>query len=62
MTLVATLLLTFVFLAGAVFCINFCKTRALNDKHQLTGMCHKSGGVSCCGAKYAADACSTKQS
>lgn len=56
-----TLLLTFVMIAGAALCINFCKSRVRNNKHQLTGMCHQSGGASCCGSKYLADSCSTKQ-
>ncbi len=44
-----TLLLTFVLFGGAVFCINYCKSRKpRNGKHQLTGMCHRSGDVSCC--------------
>ena len=43
-----TVLLTFVIFAGAVLYINYCKTKPANEKHQLTGMCHKSGGV-CCG-------------
>jgi len=43
-----TALLTFIILTGAALFINFSKSRPANEKHQLTGMCHKSGGI-CCG-------------
>lgn len=44
-----TSIITFMLFAVAVFIINFCKARAAtNSKHELTGMCHRSGDVSCC--------------
>lgn len=44
-----TSIITFVLFGAAVLIINFCKARAaINTKHELTGMCHRSGGVSCC--------------
>lgn len=49
-TFFTTIIITFLLFAGAVFVINFCKTRSTSGKHELTGMCHKSGGVSCCSA------------
>ncbi|MFN2353019.1 MAG: hypothetical protein ABR512_00655 [Desulfopila sp.] len=49
-TLLTTIIITFLLFAGAVFVINFCKARSTGGKHELTGMCHKSGGVSCCSA------------
>ncbi|HKJ65250.1 MAG TPA: hypothetical protein VJ969_07600 [Desulfopila sp.] len=48
---ITTLFLTFLFFGGAALCINYCKSRPRNGKHQLTGMCHKNGGASCCGSK-----------
>jgi hypothetical protein len=47
-TLIATLIATFLIFAVAVFIINYCKKRAENNRHGLTGMCHCSGGASCC--------------
>jgi len=44
---ILTLFITFVVLAGAGILINYCKTRPRNGKHQLTGMCHRSGGATC---------------
>ncbi len=58
---ITTLLLTFLLIGGAALCINFCKSRPRNGKHQLTGMCHKNGGASCCGSKYLVDSCSENQ-
>lgn len=49
-TFLTTIIITFILFAGAVFVINFCKARSTSGKHELTGMCHKSGGASCCGA------------
>ncbi|MEE4240739.1 MAG: hypothetical protein V2I36_04695 [Desulfopila sp.] len=41
----------FLLFAGAVICINYSKSRKIrNSRHQLTGMCHRSGAVSCCGS------------
>lgn len=43
-----TSIITFLLFAGAVLIINFCKARAAtNSKHELTGMCHRSGGACC---------------
>lgn len=50
-TLLATLTLSFLIFATAVLVINFCKSRPKNGKHQLTGMCHRSGSASCCDKK-----------
>lgn len=47
-TFITTAVVAFVIFAIAVVTINFCKKRANNSKHELTGMCHRSGGVSCC--------------
>lgn len=44
-----TSIVTFLLFAAAVLIINYCKARAAtNSKHELTGMCHRSGDVSCC--------------
>lgn len=45
-------LITFCTLLAAALLINFCKRKMANSRHSLTGMCHKSGGVSCasCGS------------
>ncbi len=43
-----TSIITFLLFALAVLIINFCKARAAtNTKHELTGMCHRSGGACC---------------
>lgn len=47
-TFLTTAIITFVIFAIAAFTINYCKARAISGKHELTGMCHRSGGVSCC--------------
>lgn len=49
-TFLPTTIIAFLLFAGAVFVINFCKARSTGGKHELTGMCHKSGGASCCSA------------
>ena len=49
-TFFTTTIIAFLLFAGAVFVINFCKARSTSGKHELTGMCHKSGGASCCSA------------
>lgn len=46
-----TISLTVIVCCGLI--INFAKTRAGSKKHQLTGMCHKTGGP--------ASACSCSQ-
>ena len=48
-TFISTAIVTFVIFAVAALTINYCKKRAASSgKHELTGMCHRSGGVSCC--------------
>lgn len=47
-TFIATALLGFLVFGVAVLIINYSKKRSVNSKHELTGMCHCSGGVSCC--------------
>ncbi len=47
-TFITTAVVAFIIFAVAVITINYCKARANNSKHELTGMCHRSGGVSCC--------------
>lgn len=47
-TFLTTAVVTFVLFVIAVLTINYCKSRASSGKHELTGMCHRSGGVSCC--------------
>lgn len=41
------LAITFTVVVSAALVVNFCKGRARNTKHGLTGMCHKSGGTMC---------------
>lgn len=43
-----TVLISFVTILGVAILITFCKKRPRNGKHQLTGMCHRSGGKVCC--------------
>jgi hypothetical protein len=47
-TFITTAVVTFIMFAVAVLIINYCKARATNGKHGLTGMCHRSGSASCC--------------
>jgi len=47
-TFITTAIVTFVIFTIAVLTINYCKKRAASNKHGLTGMCHRSGGASCC--------------
>lgn len=47
-TFITTAIVTFLIFTVAVITINYCKKRAENNKHELTGMCHCSGGASCC--------------
>ena len=47
-TFITTAIVAFIIFAIAAFTINYCKSRATSGKHELTGMCHRSGGVSCC--------------
>lgn len=39
--------ITFVMILLSATLINIAKTRQRNSKHQLTGMCHKTGGTTC---------------
>ncbi len=47
-TFLTTAFVAFIIFIVSVLIINYCKTRANKSKHELTGMCHRSGGVSCC--------------
>jgi len=47
-TFITTAIVTFIIFTIAVLTINYCKARATSGKHELTGMCHRSGGASCC--------------
>ncbi len=43
-----TLVITFCTLLGVTLFFSYCKRRAQNSKHGLTGMCHRSGDTACC--------------
>ncbi len=54
-----TLAITFFTLLGIALLLSYCRRKAQNSKHSLTGMYHRNGGTACCssGANITAPKC-----